>query len=61
MQEWLSAGPLRPMVDALRDPQARIWDFVDRDQATSVLGSEASQRWSTAWSFGVLNAWLISL
>lgn len=60
MAHWLREGLLRPLVDALDDPHAPVWEFVSREEAERSV-SNPDGRWAEQWLFVALNAWLLSL
>lgn len=59
MQRWLT-GPLAPVLRAADEPDAAVWSVVDRKIAdrAGLLPLRPRQRWSEAWTFAVVNAWL---
>jgi asparagine synthase (glutamine-hydrolysing) len=59
MARWMASGPLRPHVEALTDPDALLWRYVDRTAALAIVDPpRVGTRWSELWSFAALNAWL---
>jgi len=60
MADWLERGPLRPYRLAVREPDAPVWDHVDREQGLRVLDASHTT-WSRPYALIALNAWLLSL
>jgi asparagine synthase (glutamine-hydrolysing) len=63
MRTWLTGGPLAPALRAAGEPDAPIWSVIDRAAAdrAGLLPLRAGTRWSEAWTFAALNAWLGSV
>lgn len=61
MAHWLRDGPLQPLLDDVRNPEAPVWDHLDRAVAKPILFAPVGERWSSQWSFAALNAWLRSV
>jgi asparagine synthase (glutamine-hydrolysing) len=60
MSRWLT-GPLAPVVDAVRDPDAAVWAVADRaaaQRAGLLPPSGARARWAETWTLAALNAWI---
>jgi len=62
MEAWMRSGPLRGLVEAVRDPNAPVWAHVDPMAGRGVLDTEnRAARWSHVWALAALNAWLESI
>jgi asparagine synthase (glutamine-hydrolysing) len=61
MATWLTDGPLRMSVEALRDDDAPIWNVVRRDAPSLPADLTPGTGWSQLWSLASLNQWLGSL
>jgi asparagine synthase (glutamine-hydrolysing) len=60
---WMRSGPLRGLVDAVRDPHAPVWAHVDPVAGRAVLDAAdlPAARWSHVWALAALNGWLESV
>jgi asparagine synthase (glutamine-hydrolysing) len=61
MAEWIDRGPLTPLITDLQDPGQPVWRYVDQVVAREIMASASPSRWSVPWTFGALNAWLVSV
>ncbi|MDT3443978.1 MULTISPECIES: asparagine synthetase B [unclassified Pseudofrankia] len=63
MAAWTCSGPLRGLVEAVRDPGAPVWAYVDSVAGHDVLDAadRAAARWSHVWALAALNGWLESV
>ncbi len=62
MRQWMW-GPLAPVLNAAREPDAPVWSVVDRGLAdrAGLTSLATCHRWAEVWLIAALNAWLLSV
>jgi asparagine synthase (glutamine-hydrolysing) len=62
MGRWMRDGALRPLVAALADEDAPVWQYLDQKAGLAIVERwRRGGRWAEAWAIAVLNAWLADL
>lgn len=57
MVDLMTRGPLRKVVDRIKDPAAPLWDLLDREVALRSV-APTQERWSERWALAAFNGWL---